>query len=413
MSWGRRDDARALDEGQRAEIPLGLGELGNVENVAFAEEELLAKKAVLRLDVNAVGETIEPSLGRFIGRENVVAFDPDDPDAHRPGAFPNAVRDQSGPEQQVEHGLILVREPGRSRHAILTKIGRETNEGSAPPETRAPVVFFVAALSRGSMASQQARKPAGASLEVSPRKVVLYGLAHPKEVVVRVLDGKGREIPDQLLVWTSSDPNIADGSGAGHVAARKPGRVNLTVSVGKVSRTVPVDVVDLGEIIVNPSSLKLFGPPGTSARLEVVGKSTTGSPVEVPAVAWSAENPKTREGSAPTAPSAADGNGKTMVPPGFRDLLPTGVQSRTRTITRLELRPETAILKVSESQRFTAVAYDDKGLLIPDAGAQFTSLNPDLVKISGDGKATAVAKGTATVSAALGGKTAQATVLIN
>ena len=280
------------------------------------------------------------------------------------------------------------------------------------PQTPALRLPFVAALVAALAGSAGcARKPA--SLEVSPRKVVLYGLAHPKEVVVRVLDGKGREMPDQLLVWTSSDPNIADGSGAGHVAARKPGRVNLTVSVGKVSRTVPVDVVDLGEIIVNPSSLKLFGPPGTSARLEVVGKSTTGSPVEVPAVAWNAENPKTVK-VAPDGTVTSIATGKTMVLARLGDLLSESeVQVQNKTITRLELRPETAILKVSESQRFTAVAYDDKGLLIPDAGAQFTSLNPDLVKISGDGKATAVAKGTATVSAALGGKTAQATVLIN
>jgi hypothetical protein len=281
------------------------------------------------------------------------------------------------------------------------------------PVFRRPVAAALVAALAATAAC--ARKPA--SIEVSPRKVVLYGLAHPKEVVVRVLDKKGKELLDQPVVWTSSDRSIAEASGAGHVSAKKPGRATLTVSLGTtakaISGKVPVEVVDLGEIFVNPPSIKLFGPPGTTARLEVVGKSTTGAPVEVPAVVWSAENPGVAKVASDGTVTSV-GTGKTMVLAKLGDLLSESeVQAQNRIISRLELRPETALLKITETQRFTAVAYDEKGLLIPDAGAQFSSLNPELVKMGGDGKATAVAKGTATVSASLGGKVARATVLIN
>jgi hypothetical protein len=256
-----------------------------------------------------------------------------------------------------------------------------------------------------------ARKPA--TLEVTPAKVVFYGTSHSKDVVVRVLDGKGREMQDQTLAWASSDTAIVEATGSGHIAPRKPGRARLTVSCGKISSSIAVEVVDLSEIIVSPASLKLLGPPGTSARLDVAGKTIDGSAVSVPSVAWSSEDSRIARVS-PDGTVTSYLPGKTMILAKIGDLLSESeVRVQNKIISRLELRPETAILKVNETQRFTAIAYDENGLLIPDAGAQFATLNPDLVKISGEGKVTAIAKGTAVVSGTLGGKTARATVLVN
>lgn len=256
-----------------------------------------------------------------------------------------------------------------------------------------------------------ARKPA--TIEVTPAKIVFYGTSHPKDVAVRILDRKGREMQGPTLAWTSSDTSIAEATGSGHVAPRKPGRARLTVSCGKVSSVIAVEVVNLSEIVVSPASLKLLGPPGTSAKLEVTGKAIDGSPANVPRVAWSSEDSRIARVS-PDGTVTSYLPGKTLILAKIGDLLSESeVQVQNKTISRLELRPETAILKVRETQRFTAVAYDDKGLLIPDAGAQFATMNPDLVKISGEGKVTAIAKGTAVVSATLGGKTARATVLVD
>ncbi|MGH9441552.1 MAG: Ig-like domain-containing protein [Thermoanaerobaculia bacterium] len=230
---------------------------------------------------------------------------------------------------------------------------------------------------------------------------------------VRVLDKSGSEMQGQTLAWTSSDPSIVEAVGEGRLTAKKSGRAKLIVSCGKISATIPVEIVDLSEIVVAPASLKLLGPPGTSARLEVSGKTLAGQPAPVPPVAWSAEDPRVVK-VAPDGTVTSLAPGKTMVLARLGDLLSESeIRVQNKTISRLELRPETAILHVNESQKFTALAYDEKGLLMPDAGAQFASLNPDLVKISGEGKATALAKGTAVVSATLAGKVARATVLID
>jgi uncharacterized protein YjdB len=256
-----------------------------------------------------------------------------------------------------------------------------------------------------------ARKPA--SVDVSPRRLVLYGTGHPKDIMVRVLDGKGREMADQPLSWTSSNASVAEGKGAGHITAKKPGRATLTVTAAKVSATLALEIVDLSEISVVPSSLRLLGPPGTSARLEITGKNASGAPTAVPPVAWNSEDPKIAKVSRDGVVSSVS-PGKTVVAARLGDLFSqTEVQVQNKVISRLELRPETAILRVNETQKFTAIAYDEKGLVLPDIGAQFSTMNPDLVRMSGDGKATALAKGTAVVSASLGGKIATATVLVD
>lgn len=279
--------------------------------------------------------------------------------------------------------------------------------GRRPSRILPRLLFLAAAISLAGCA----RKPA--SIDVTPRKLLLYGTAHPKDVAVKVLDRKGRELPDQKVAWASSDTSIVEATGAGHIAARKPGKAKLTVSCGKVSTSIPVEIVDLSEIIVSPLSLKLLGPPGTTARLDVTGKTTKGAAREVPSVTWTSEDPRIVK-VAPDGTVTSVAAGKTMVLAKLGDLLSESeVRVQNKTISRLELRPETAILRVGEIQKFTAVAYDDKGLLMPDAGAQFSTLNPELVRISGEGKVSATARGTAVVTATLGGKTARATVLVN
>ena len=185
------------------------------------------------------------------------------------------------------------------------------------------------------------QKPA--SLEVKPRKIVLYGLTHPKEVEARVLDRKGREMIGLPLAWESSDRSVVESTATGHVTAHKPGRATLTVSVGKISAKLPVEVIDLADIAVSPMMLKLLGPPGTSARLEVAGRAIDGGPVAVPRVAWSADNPKVVRVS-PDGVVTSLAAGKTTVIARVGDLISESeVRVENKTISRLELHAQIVI----------------------------------------------------------------------
>jgi hypothetical protein len=257
-------------------------------------------------------------------------------------------------------------------------------------------------------------RPKLASLEASPRRLVIFGTEASKEIAVRGLDSRGASIAEMPpLKWASSDTTIVQVSGSGHVQPKRPGKATVTVTSGDRSASVAVEVVDLARMELAPALLRLVGPAGTTSKLEVTGKNSQGKPAILPPLAWIVADPKVaavrRDG---TVESRA--TGKTIVTARIGDLVAESeVQIDVRNVSRIELRPLTAILRVGESQKLSVTAYDENGSPIPDAGAQLSASAPDVVRVLGDGTITGLKAGTAVVTASVGDRTAQATVLVD
>ncbi|HET9793809.1 MAG TPA: Ig-like domain-containing protein [Thermoanaerobaculia bacterium] len=257
-------------------------------------------------------------------------------------------------------------------------------------------------------------RPKAVSLEANPRRLTIYGTEQSKEIAVRAVDSKGTSVSEMPpLKWTSSDTTIVQVSGSGHVEPKRPGKATVTVSAGNLSASVAVEVVDLSKIELAPALLRLVGPAGTVSKLEVTGKNSANKPATIPAVAWIVTDPKVasvrRDG---TVESRA--TGKTIVTARVGDLVAESeIQIDVRNVSRIELRPETAILRVGESQKLSVTAYDENGLPIADAGAQLAASAPEIVRVLGDGTITGLKPGTAVVTAAVGDRRAQATVLVD
>lgn len=256
------------------------------------------------------------------------------------------------------------------------------------------------------------RRPA--SLDVSPRKVTIFGVGRGANLTVRVLDSSGTAITeDQPITYSAAPEGVVQAEASGHLTAKKAGRATVTISAGKLSTTVPVEVRDAANIDIVPASLKLIGPRAVQSQLEISAKTADGKPATAGPVSWSIKDPRiatvTRDGVVSSVSP-----GKTTVTAKLGDLLSEAdVEVQIKNISRLEIHPDTAILRVGESERFSVLAYDEEGLLIPDAAAHFSTLSTTLVKISGDGRATGLAKGTAIIQATIGDKSARATVLVN
>ncbi|HET7451176.1 MAG TPA: hypothetical protein VFL12_00410, partial [Thermoanaerobaculia bacterium] len=222
-------------------------------------------------------------------------------------------------------------------------------------------------------------RPRIASLEANPRRLVIYGTGQSKEIAVRAVDARGASLAEvPPLKWTTSDNDIVQVSGSGHVVPKRPGKATVTVSTGRLSAAVAVEVIDVSRIELAPAFLHLVGPAGTTARLEVTGRNSANKPAALPAVAWLVADPKVaavrRDG---TVESRA--NGKTVVTARVGDLVAESeIQTDLRNVSRIELRPLTAILRVGETQRLSVTAFDENGLPIPDAGAQLSSSAPDV-----------------------------------
>jgi Bacterial Ig-like domain (group 2) len=255
-----------------------------------------------------------------------------------------------------------------------------------------------------------ARKPA--SVQVSPKKVLLYGVDRSQRLTARVLDKSGRELEGVRVAWSSSAPDVAAVDEGGLVVSKKEGKATITGQVGPATAQVAVEVVDAAAIEVVPSQATLVGPPGTTFSLTAIVKSSKKEPIAV-RPSWSSSSEKVVK-VGPDGAMTSVGPGTASVTANLGELQgATEVTVLVHDIVRLELRPATALVRVGDSQKFQVAAYGADGVRLDNAMASFRSSNPAVATIDGAGVAAGVAAGTATIRVDLAGRTAEATLIVN
>lgn len=259
--------------------------------------------------------------------------------------------------------------------------------------------------------SSCSRKPA--SVQVTPGKVVLYGVDRGQRLNARLFDQKGQPLEDgPKAVWSSSKPDVATVDEGGRVVSKSAGNATITVAFGNVSTEVPVEVVDAAAIEVLPGQATLVGPAGTELPVVAVVKSSKNEPVSLP-LAWASSDEKVVTVS-PEGIVASVGNGRATVTVRVGELQGASeVTVLVQDIARLEVHPATALVRVGDSQRFEVVAVLPDGRKFENAMARFRSSNPSVATIDGGGVASGVAPGSATIRVDLAGQSAEATLIVN
>ena len=259
-------------------------------------------------------------------------------------------------------------------------------------------------------ASACARKPA--SIQVSPRKVLLYGIERSQRLTAQLRDSKGQPIEVGPVTWTSSKSDVAAVDESGRVVAKGEGKAKVTATLGAISTDVPVEVVDAASIEIVPGGAVLVGPVGTTLSLAGTVKSSKNQPVPLHPT-WKSSDQKVVE-VAPDGTLTSVGNGTATVTAQLGDLQGAAeIKVMVRDVARLEVRPATALVRVGDSQKFEIVAFGPDGVRLESAIARFHSSNPAVATIDGAGVASGIAAGTATIHADLAGQAAEATLIVN
>ena len=255
-----------------------------------------------------------------------------------------------------------------------------------------------------------ARKPA--SIQVSPHKVLLYGIDRSQRLTARLLDSKGQPIEGGRVTWASSKPDTATVDDAGRVVAKGEGKARVTASVGEITTDVPVEVVDAATIEIVPGRAVLAGPVGTTLALAGSVKSSKNQPFSMRPT-WKSSDEKIVTVT-PDGALTSVGNGTATVTAQLGELQAVAeITVMVRDIARLEVRPATALVRVGDSQRFEIIAFGPDGARLENAIAQFHSSNPAVATIDGAGVASGIGAGTATIRADLAGRVAEATLIVN
>jgi trimeric autotransporter adhesin len=253
------------------------------------------------------------------------------------------------------------------------------------------------------------QKPA--SIEVSPKKVKIYGLDNTLHLTARVLDKKGRQIGSASPTWSSSRPQVVTVDG-GRLVSKTEGKATVTATFQSVSTGIPVEVVDVKQIDVAPASVHLIGPIGTQVALQATVKNSQDKILPV-AVVWSSSEPQMATVSASGLVTSVAA-GRLLVTAKLGDLQGAGeVTVSLKNIARLEIRPATALVRVGDSQHFEVVGYTPDGSAVEGIAAIFRSSNPATAIVDGNGTASGIAAGTATIHANVADVKAEATLIVN
>ena len=251
-----------------------------------------------------------------------------------------------------------------------------------------------------------------ASMDISPKKVKIYGLERSSRLTGRLLDKEGQPLELGPIVWTSAKSDIVSVDPTGRLVAKKEGTTTVTATYQKLSVKIPVEVVDVNVMSVAPVQANLIGPVGTRLNLLLTVKNSRDKPVDLKVV-WSSSDEKIVTVSQDGVVSSV-APGTVTVAAKIGDLQAISeLKVELKQIGRLEIKPATAIVRVGDSQHFEIVAYGIDGLPIEGAFAFFVSSNPAVATVDGSGQATGLSRGAAVIKAQLGGTEAEATLLVN
>lgn len=251
-----------------------------------------------------------------------------------------------------------------------------------------------------------------ATIHLDPDRKTIYSIQGTASLGVKALDSSGKPVEKPKIKWTSADEAIVKVSETGELTGLAPGETTVTAESGKAKAEATVRVVALAKIKVSPEAVNLVGPVGSAVQFQATLLDDQGVNIEEK-VKWTS--------SAPGVASVAADGVVTARAPGQAAIVASlenvkgeaRVAVDIREITRIVIHPETTILRVNESQPFSATVYDENSNAIPNAAVAWTTSNKAIASVDPNGNVRGGEKGSCTITATFSGKTAASTVIVN
>jgi trimeric autotransporter adhesin len=243
-----------------------------------------------------------------------------------------------------------------------------------------------------------------------PTSSVVVGASTQLTATVR--DASGATLPDRLVGWSSSDDATAIVSSTGRVNGIKPGTVTITASSEGKSGTATVTVTPapVATVTVTPPTASLSVGQTTPLTAEL--RDESGTVLTGRTIAWSTSSASVATVSqtgvvtatgAGTATITATSEGKT----GTATVTVTAVPVATVTVA-----PTSLPLQVGQTGTLTATTRDASNNVLTGRTIAWSSSNTNVATVSDAGVVTAVAPGSATITATSEGKSGTATVSV-
>ena len=228
-----------------------------------------------------------------------------------------------------------------------------------------------------------------------------------------VRDVNGVIVTDRVITWSSGNAAVATVSSTGVVTGTGAGSATITAtSEGKSgSSTVTVSLVPVGSVSVTPASVTIR-ITGTTTLAAIV-KDVNGLVVTNRGVTWSSSTP-----GVATVSAAGEVTGVALGTTTITATSETKSGTASVTVTNIPvgsitLAPLTKALLVTQTVTLTPTVKDSTGAVVTDRPLTWGSNATGVATVSSTGVVTAVAPGTATISASAEGKSGSSTIAVS
>jgi uncharacterized protein YjdB len=258
----------------------------------------------------------------------------------------------------------------------------------------------------------QVTSPQIASVSITPpTTTVSIGAQAPLQAFVR--DGSGNSIGGAEVFWSVEDPSVATVSSTGIVTGVALGSTQVAASSNGKSgiATITVQKIPVATVVVTPPHVD--ASPGGKTQLSATAFDAGQNPLPERLISWSTSN---------AAVATVNASGLvTAVGQGSASISATSEgKSGSATVTvsqaavsSVAVTPTPLSMSVGQSTQLTATLTDSAGNVLNGRVVTWASSNTGVATVSAQGAVTAVAAGTATITATSEGKSGSAALTIS
>ena len=216
--------------------------------------------------------------------------------------------------------------------------------------------------------------------------------------------------------WLSSNSSDVSVSSAGVATGLTGGSATISASTGGFTAgttiTVSIAAATLEAIQVSPANSTL--PVNTTQQFSALGSYSDGSSRDITAqVSWNSSTIADATVSASGLVTGVAAGSATITATLNSVSGSTSVTVNAPTITAISVAPDNLTLPIGVSEQYTASAiYSDGSIQDLVAGVTWSSSNPTVASIDGNGLANTLSGGTSTITATFGAFTDSSTITI-
>ncbi len=251
------------------------------------------------------------------------------------------------------------------------------------------------------------------SIVVTPDSSTLNALGDTQQYVAAATDSAGNDISGLSFVWASSDSSVASVDGSGLVSASSNGSATISATSGPASASANVLIDQIPVALTLTPNLDTLVSIGETLQMVAAVRDANDSVIPGNTFGWSTADS--------TVATVSNTGLVTAIVDGATTITATNGGSSAQAAIEVEQRVDTVIVSstrdsliiVGDSSSFGAVATDALSNAMAGKTFVWTTSNGAVATVDAVGKVTAVAGGTATISATTDGVLGSGDLFVN